>query len=117
MASAPKMMVLLGAGLVACASATGVTVDTSLPRTTINSDEYTATPNGWILSHCVYEVPNNSESRRDEVRKTCVRARAGARVTMLCWCVRTAEWWTHRIAARLRSRTPAPPRPPDAFRW
>ncbi len=95
----PVKMVLLGASLVACASATGVvTVDTSLPRATINSDEYTATPNGWVLSHCVYEVPHNSESRRDEVRES-VRAPArqcthrspvvaGARVVALRPCRR-----------------------------
>ena len=45
----------------------GLVIDETLPRVVINSDEYTATPNGYILSHCVYEVPHNAESKRDEV--------------------------------------------------
>lgn len=60
------------AALVGSASAGPVTVDTSLPRVSINGEEYTSTPNGYILSHCVYEIPHGAESRRDDVSRRFV---------------------------------------------
>jgi hypothetical protein len=44
-----------------------VTVESSLPRVNIDGDEYTATPSGFLLSHCVYNVPNYAHSRRDQI--------------------------------------------------
>ena len=71
----PRTTLFVTACLAATATvtATGVSVDTSLPRRMIDGDEYTATPNGYVLSHCVYEVPHEAQSVKDEVgRCLCV---------------------------------------------
>ena len=44
------------------AAPAGLHIETTLPRSVINGDEYTATPNGWILSHCVWEAESMEES-------------------------------------------------------
>ena len=70
---ASKMAIVAAAAaaaFVGAASAGAVTVDSSLPRVSINGEEYTSTPNGYILSHCVYEIPHGAESRRDDVRES-----------------------------------------------
>ena len=37
-----------------------LTLDSSLPRTVLRGEEYTATPSGWILSHCVWETASSA---------------------------------------------------------
>jgi hypothetical protein len=36
-----------------------------LPTRTIGGDLYSATPAGWVLSHCVHEVPHGARTIRD----------------------------------------------------
>jgi hypothetical protein len=46
--------------LLALLLSTTVTLAAALPTATINGDLYAATPSGYVLAHCVHEVPSGA---------------------------------------------------------